>query len=56
MNSVKKIIVLGGHGETGRRIVGNLSLRYPDLQVTIGSRRAASASGRDHADCPDRYQ
>ncbi|MDU3294614.1 MAG: hypothetical protein E7E29_23175, partial [Pseudomonas aeruginosa] len=44
MNSVKKIIVLGGHGETGRRIVGNLSLRYPDLQVTIGSRRAAPAS------------
>ncbi|HCE9578823.1 TPA: hypothetical protein NID32_005105 [Pseudomonas aeruginosa] len=44
MNSVKRIIVLGGHGETGRRIVGNLSLRYPDLQVTIGSRRAAPAS------------
>ncbi|MDF5906498.1 hypothetical protein P4132_04770 [Pseudomonas aeruginosa] len=27
-----------------RTIVGNLSLRYPDLQVTIGSRRASSAS------------
>ncbi|MBQ1782616.1 MAG: saccharopine dehydrogenase NADP-binding domain-containing protein [Gammaproteobacteria bacterium] len=45
MNSVKKIIVLGGRGETGRRIVEALSLRYPYLHVAIGSRRAAAAGG-----------
>lgn len=36
----KNVIVLGGTGETGRRIVEHLSARYPDLCVASAARGA----------------
>ncbi len=38
--AAKKIIVLGGSGETGRRIVEHLAVRYPELCVASAARGA----------------
>jgi len=40
----KKIIVLGGSGETGQRIVDALTLRYPTLCVASASRQVQPAA------------
>lgn len=39
----RKIIVLGGSGETGRRIVEHLAVRYPELCVASAARGAQPA-------------
>ncbi|WP_179404977.1 hypothetical protein [Burkholderia guangdongensis] len=44
MTPKKRIIVLGGRGETGRRIVEGLARRYPEIDVAGGSRRAPVGS------------
>ncbi|KZN33991.1 hypothetical protein N480_22640 [Pseudoalteromonas luteoviolacea S2607] len=36
----KKIIVLGGTGESGRRIIHLLTSRHPELKISCGARRA----------------
>lgn len=39
----KKIIVLGGTGESGRRIIHLLSARHPDLKLSCAARRTPKA-------------
>lgn len=39
-SSTQKIIVIGGSGETGKRIVYHLSQTYPDLHISSAARRA----------------
>ncbi|MBQ4813323.1 hypothetical protein J8M20_18320 [Pseudoalteromonas luteoviolacea] len=39
----KEIIVLGGTGESGRRIIQLLSTRHPELKICCGARRAPKA-------------
>ena len=35
----KKIIVIGGTGETGQRILKYLKQSYPDISITCASRK-----------------
>lgn len=43
MSGGKSVIVLGGSGETGRRIVDFLARRYPELRVVSAARRPQGA-------------
>lgn len=42
MSGVHRILVLGGSGESGRRIVDHLARRYPEWRITSAARRPQS--------------
>lgn len=42
MRNARRVLVLGGSGESGRRIVDHLARRYPEWRVTSAARRPQS--------------